>query len=106
MYESKTRASQMNIKTTESEAYFRNISRMFKQKLDIPIIIVGGIRSRQIMDDILDRSDADLIALSRPLIREPDLPMKYKDGKNKADCISCNGCSKYYKLDKVRCTQI
>ncbi|KJU87607.1 hypothetical protein MBAV_000202 [Candidatus Magnetobacterium bavaricum] len=51
-------------------------------------------------------SCADLISLSRPLIREPDLPDKLRDGKEKADCISCNGCMRFKKLDMVRCIQI
>lgn len=106
MYESGTKTAQPNILNKEQEAYFRESSRLFKEKLNVPIILVGGIRSKDVAEDILEREDADLISLSRPLIREPDLPNKFLVGKEKADCISCNGCMRFMKLDVVKCTQI
>ncbi len=106
MYESGTKTAQPDILSIEQEAYFRKEASLFKKELKIPVIIVGGIRSKNIAEDILQKGDADLISLSRPLIREPDLPNKFKKGKEKADCISCNGCMRFQKLDVVKCTQI
>lgn len=106
MYESGTKTAQPNILNKEQEAYFRDSSRLFKKELNVPIMLVGGIRSKDVAEDILKRGDADLISLSRPLIREPDLPNKFLAGKEKADCISCNGCMRFMKLDVVKCTQI
>ena len=59
---------------------------------DLPILLVGGVRSVEVMNRILDEGSADLISLSRPLIREPDLPKRCQDGRDKATCISCNQC--------------
>ncbi len=106
MYESGNKTAQLNILKPEQEAYFRGYASLFKAELNIPVILVGGIRSKSIAEDILKANDADLIALSRPLIREPDLPNKFKQGKERADCISCNGCMRFTKLDVVRCTQL
>lgn len=106
MYESGSKTARLNIKNPEDEAYFKEASTLFKSELNISVILVGGIRSRQVAEDILQKKQADLIAMSRPLIREPDLPNKFKDGKEKADCISCNGCMKFMKLDMVKCTQL
>ncbi len=106
MYESGNKTAQLNILKPEQEAYFRGYASLFKAELNIPVILVGGIRSKSIAEDILKANDADLIALSRPLIREPDLPNKFKQGKERADCISCNGCMRFMKLDVVRCTQL
>lgn len=106
MYESGAKTAQLNILKTEQEAYFRDFSRQFKQKLYTPIILVGGIRSRSAAEEILQRGDADLISISRPLIREPDLPNRFIAGKDKADCISCNGCMRFQKLDVVKCVQV
>lgn len=106
MYESGSKTAQLNILQPEQEAYFRKSAALFKQEMNIPIILVGGIRSKAVAEDILQSNEADLIALSRPLIREPDLTLKFEQGKEKADCISCNGCMKFTKLDVVRCTQL
>jgi 2,4-dienoyl-CoA reductase-like NADH-dependent reductase (Old Yellow Enzyme family) len=106
MYESGIRTARMNILTPEQEAYFRNASRLFKKEVGIPVILVGGLRSKALAEDILRNGDADLVSISRPLIREPDLPNKFMEGKEKADCISCNGCMRFNKLDVVKCTQV
>ncbi|GAB6182582.1 oxidoreductase [Thermodesulfovibrio hydrogeniphilus] len=94
------------IDSPEKEAYFREYSRKFKENLKVPIMLVGGIRSRSVAEDILQKNDADLISLSRPLIIEPDLPKKWAQGKERSDCISCNGCMRFMKLEYVRCTYL
>lgn len=106
MYEAGHKTIRFKIKEKQDEAYFRNYSKAFKNKLYIPIMLVGGIRSREVAEEILQNKEADLISLSRPLIREPDLPLKFQKGKEKADCISCNHCMRYKKLDVVRCVHI
>ncbi|UCE13522.1 MAG: NADH:flavin oxidoreductase [Candidatus Heimdallarchaeota archaeon] len=79
---------------TEEEGYFEATGRKIKQNIgDMPLILVGGHRSlvkiQQLRDDF-----ADYISMSRPFIREPDLVKKFKEGKERADCISCNKCFK------------
>lgn len=106
MYESSEKAAQPDILSPEDEAYFRNSGRLFRKNLNIPVILVGGMRSRSVMEDVLRKGEADLISLARPLIREPDLPNKFKEGKEKADCISCNGCMDFEKLNVVKCIQL
>ncbi len=106
MFESGSKTAQLDILNQDQEAYFRETSRLFKKSLRVPVITVGGIRSRSVAEDVLQKGDADLVALSRPLIREPDLPNKFREGKEKADCISCNGCLRIMKLDVVKCTQL
>lgn len=106
MYEAGKKTARLDILKTEDEAYFRDPARLIKREINAPVILVGGIRSRAVMEDILQKGYADLISLSRPLIREPDLPKKLRDGKERADCISCNGCMNFRKLDVVKCVQI
>jgi 2,4-dienoyl-CoA reductase-like NADH-dependent reductase (Old Yellow Enzyme family) len=106
MYESGKKTARTDILKPEQEAYFRSAAALFKEHLRMPVMLVGGLRSRTVMDDVLHKGDADLISISRPLIREPDLPHKMEGGKEKADCISCNGCMIFDKLDVVRCTQL
>jgi 2,4-dienoyl-CoA reductase-like NADH-dependent reductase (Old Yellow Enzyme family) len=77
----------------EREAYFRTWCRQVKTKIGVPVIMVGGLRSRDLMEEIVSTGEADLVALCRPLIREPDLIASWSAGKERrATCISCNGC--------------
>ncbi len=77
----------------EKEAYNAALAKMIKHELKIPVMVVGGLRSCAVMQKLLIEDSADLFALSRPLIREPDLPRKWQQDKNyTASCISCNGC--------------
>ena len=106
MFESGKMTVRPNIEKEEQEAYFREAAGLFARELFIPVMIVGGIRTKSIAEDILQKGDADLISFSRPLIREPDLPLKFMQGKERADCISCNNCMRFQKLDTIKCTQI
>lgn len=77
----------------EREAYFRDWCCEVKAKVEVPVIMVGGLRSRDLMEEIISTGDADLLALCRPLIREPDLIASWSvDKERRATCISCNGC--------------
>ncbi len=59
-----------------------------------------------IMEDVLKSGEADLIGMSRPLIREPALPRLMQEGKAGADCISCNKCIRFSRLRYVMCKQL
>jgi 2,4-dienoyl-CoA reductase-like NADH-dependent reductase (Old Yellow Enzyme family) len=89
----------------DEDAYFRKAGALFKRGLNIPVILTGGMRSSAVMRDVLASRQADLVGLSRPLIREPDLPNLMKEGKEKADCVSCNRCARFSKPGRVRCRQ-
>lgn len=86
--------SRTGIVRRNQQAYFRQAAKAIKSQVDVPIILVGGLRSFDLIEEILTSGDADFTALSRPLIRQPDLPNLWLTGKGKntADCISCNGC--------------
>jgi 2,4-dienoyl-CoA reductase-like NADH-dependent reductase (Old Yellow Enzyme family) len=106
IYEAGVKTAREKILKPADEAYFSDAAALFKKELKIPVMVVGGMRSRAVMEDVLKSGRADMVSLARPLIREPDLPNKFLEGKDKADCISCNGCMKFFKLDRVRCVQI
>lgn len=87
------RASRKGIVNRSQEAYFRNAARVFKLELSIPVILVGGIKSYEVAEGILERGDADYVSFSRPLICEPDLIERWKRGdKSRSKCLSCNRC--------------
>lgn len=86
--------------------YLQGASRV-KANTDLPVSAVGGIRRWEMIDRIISENMADLISLSRPLIREPNLINRWNSGDlNPAACISCNGCAKLLrKGQSIRCVQ-
>ena len=59
----------------------------------IPVISVGGYRSAETIEGVLNAGNIAAISMSRPLICEPDLPLKWqKDKTKKSRCVSCNKC--------------
>lgn len=54
--------------------------------------LVNGIRSLKCMEAIINKDLADLISISRPFIREPDLVKRLKAGQEVSTCTSCNIC--------------
>jgi len=87
--------SRAGIDSEEKEAYFREEARVFKKEIEVPLILVGGIRSFNVAERLVEDGIADYISMCRPLIREPDLINRWKAGdRRKADCTSDNLCFK------------
>jgi len=81
------------IQKLEKEAYFRNWCRLVKAAVAVPVMMVGGLRTPALMEEILQSGEADFISMCRPLIREPDLPARWQAGDPAVPaCISCNRC--------------
>lgn len=85
--------SRTDIRTEADEGYFVGFAERLAEEIDTPVICVGGFRSMKLMEEILSNTKIAAISLSRPLIREPDLPNKFLNGfSSRAKCISCNAC--------------
>lgn len=85
--------SRPGIKSEEEEAYFREEARYFKNAIGIPLILVGGMRSFQVAECLVEDGVADYISMSRPLIREPNLINRWKSGDRcRSECKSDNMC--------------
>jgi 2,4-dienoyl-CoA reductase-like NADH-dependent reductase (Old Yellow Enzyme family) len=81
------------IERREQEAYNLPLAARIKEAVSCPVMVVGGFRTFEIVEGVIRRGEADYVALSRPLIREPRLPRRWERGDEaKARCISCNGC--------------
>jgi 2,4-dienoyl-CoA reductase-like NADH-dependent reductase (Old Yellow Enzyme family) len=76
------------------EAYNLEAARKIKPVLNgIPLILVGGMRTKAKMEAVLENNEADFISMSRPFIREPNLVNRIRAGKiDKVSCVSCNRC--------------
>lgn len=96
------------INSPSKEAYFRRWSKEVKECVDVPVMLVGGLRSLEVMAEIVENGEADFISMSRPLIREPDLINAWKNGSpRKPACISCNQCGEAIRSGAaVHCVQL
>ncbi len=85
--------SRMGVKSEDKEAYFREAARAFKEALQVPIIVVGGVRSFRLAERLVEQGYADYVSMSRPFIREPHLVKRWASGEmGKAACVSDNRC--------------
>ncbi|MBM4431264.1 MAG: NADH:flavin oxidoreductase, partial [Chloroflexi bacterium] len=81
------------VRAEADEAYFRPWAQKARHVTRLPILLVGGLRSRRVMEDVLASGDADFVSLCRPLICEPDLPNRMRHGQQeRSSCISANRC--------------
>jgi 2,4-dienoyl-CoA reductase-like NADH-dependent reductase (Old Yellow Enzyme family) len=101
-------AARPDIKGPEDEAYFLPQAEAIRRAVpSVPLMLVGGVRSPEIIEKILVEGTADYFSMSRPLIREPGLPNRWKGGDlGRAACISCLGCfGPARKGEGIRCVQ-
>lgn len=81
------------IRAHKDEAYFGGFAEQLAEAIDTPVILVGGLRAKDTMEAVLSHTKIALLSLSRPLLREPDLPNKFKTGESTVSkCVSCNAC--------------
>ncbi len=90
----KTAYPSLIIKSVKDENYFLPAAKELKPVLkDCRFILVGGIKNPVSAEDILQNNYADFISMCRPLLREPNLPNRWKGGDiTPAQCKSCNSC--------------
>ena len=72
---------------------YADIGSKLSEKLKIPVMIIGGARNVDELNEILNKSKIQFIGMARPLICEYDLIKRWKNGDTKkSKCISCNTC--------------
>lgn len=64
----------------------------FKQKLRIPVICVGGFRTRAAMETAIDRGLCDAVSAGRPFIADPYFYRHLRDNEPGPRCVDCNAC--------------
>jgi len=85
-------ARQMII-TKDQEAYNMDAASAIREAVKCPLMVVGGFRSYDVVEEAVSSGRADYISMARPFIREPGLAARWERGeRSPATCISCNGC--------------
>ena len=97
------KAAAEDIEAPDKEAYFAPQAKAIRDVVDMPVILVGGLRSVAVMQRVVDEKVCDMVSLCRPFICEPDIVNKFASGEyDRSDCISCNNC---YNPDGFRCAR-
>ena len=81
------------VQSPDEEVYYLDAAKMYKDAVSVPLMLVGGILSHEVASDLVDKGIADFVALSRPLVREPYLVKRWREGDtSRAACVHCNQC--------------
>lgn len=68
--------------TKQREAYFLHYARAIRQIATMPLMVTGGFRSIEVMEDALKEGICDVIGLGRPLCSHPNTPKDLLSGQS------------------------
>lgn len=88
-------------KYREAFPYFLDHALKIKEKVSVPIMLVGGFRNKDDMNRVIDQG-IDLVSMSRPFIADKTFIEKLKDNQI-SKCVSCNQCFNIYKREFKHC---
>ena len=73
---------------------FIHLAAGIKEVVDIPVIASHRINDPILAEKLLEEGKADLVAMARSLIADPELPNKAREGRYDEirTCIACNRC--------------
>jgi 2,4-dienoyl-CoA reductase-like NADH-dependent reductase (Old Yellow Enzyme family) len=85
-------AARQNLSSPEQESYYLKHAQALRLK--IPVIATGGNRSVERLEQAAKTGGPEFFGFARPLVREPDLPRRWREGRGPAvaACISCSRC--------------
>ncbi len=71
---------------------FVGLTARLRQEVSVPVVAANRINTPELAEAILAKGHADLVALARPLLADPDFVAKARAGRSAAiaPCIACN----------------
>ncbi|MBI5966303.1 MAG: FAD-dependent oxidoreductase [Deltaproteobacteria bacterium] len=87
------------------KGYLLHLAEGIKSAVSVPVMAVGAIHDPALAEEALQKNRADLIAMGRALIADPELPNKVKYGRFEdiRTCLRCNeGCSSRVRQFKTQ----
>jgi 2,4-dienoyl-CoA reductase-like NADH-dependent reductase (Old Yellow Enzyme family) len=88
------------------EGVFLELAAAVKETVRAPVIAVGRLHDPALARQAIESGKADLVALGRQLIADPEWPRKVRDGRTAEirPCIACNSCIDGMREgSKIRC---
>ena len=75
----------------------------FKAKLTIPVICVGGFRTRSVMEAAIENGGCDIVSAGRAFIADPLLYRHLRDDEPGPQCVDCNACIGHLGAQPANC---
>ena len=82
-------------------------ARVREAGLDTPVVAVGKIATRELAERVVERGQGDLVGMARALLADPDLPRKWREGRDDTvvRCFYGNVCKALDEnFRQVKCT--
>ncbi|SEF90530.1 NADPH-dependent 2,4-dienoyl-CoA reductase [Marinobacterium lutimaris] len=80
------------IVTKVPRAAFTWVTARVREALSVPVITSNRINSPEVIEEVLNRGDADMVSMARPFLADPEFVLKAQEAR--ADeintCIGCN----------------
>lgn len=82
------------------------LAEAIKKKVKTVVSTIGAISDPAMMEEIISSGKADMVALGRALIADPELPCKIlrKQEEEVRPCIRCTFCLADYQMRSLRCS--
>jgi 2,4-dienoyl-CoA reductase-like NADH-dependent reductase (Old Yellow Enzyme family)/thioredoxin reductase len=76
------------------EDFKRPLFEAIRKSVKVPIIVAGGYRNPEVAERIVADGIADFLGIARPLIADPEWPLKARQGRidDIRRCLSCGEC--------------
>ncbi len=80
------------IATMVPRAAFTQVTGRLRKELSIPVITSNRINMPAVAEEVLQRGDADLVSMARPMLADAELVNKAREGREDEinTCIACN----------------
>jgi 2,4-dienoyl-CoA reductase-like NADH-dependent reductase (Old Yellow Enzyme family) len=85
------------------QGYNLDYTPQFKDKLKIPVICVGGFRSRDAMEAAIAAGKCDAVSAGRAFIADPFFYRHIRDRQPGPRCVDCNGCVGHLGAQPAEC---
>jgi len=70
------------------------LAKAVKEAVSVPVICAGGFQTQSVISQAVADGACDAVSIARPLLANPDLPLLFAEGLDKAPkpCTYCNKC--------------
>lgn len=72
--------------------FLRGYARKLKEILSIPVMVAGRLNTAELIRNVIEKDDADIVAVGRGFIADPEVIRKIKENRDE-EIRCCTGCN-------------